>query len=122
MIKIGTGSTLIKELKGNNALLDAKMTGMNFSTEPSGRFAVQLDFEPRQGSYKEKLRLEFREIKEFAFYYDETTAFYYLERYKLFPTADGDYYLSMDPYDEEERLSEEDQGIIRAKEISGILL
>jgi hypothetical protein len=120
MRQLGTGSALIKELKGNNALLDAKMIGMNFSTDPSD--AVQLDFEPRQGSYKEKLRLEFREIKEFAFYYDDTSTFYYLERYKLFPTADGDYYLSMDPYDEEEMLSEEDQGIIRAKEISGILL
>jgi len=122
MRQLGTGSALIKELKGNNALLDAKMIGMNFSTDPSDHFAVQLDFEPRQGSYKEKLRLEFRDIKEFAFYYDDTTAFYYLECYKLFPTADGDYYLSMEPYDEEEKLSEEDQGIIRAKEISGILL
>jgi hypothetical protein len=48
MRQLGTGSALIKELKGNNALLDAKMIGMNFSTDPSD--AVQLDFEPRQGS------------------------------------------------------------------------
>jgi len=122
MRQIAINSALIKELKEKNALLDAKMIGMIFSTEPSGNFAVQLDFEPRKGSYKEKLRLEFHDIKEFAFYYDDTSAFYYLERYKLFPTADGDYYLSMDPYDEEKDLSEEDQGVIRAKQISGILL
>ncbi len=46
----------------------------------------------------------------------------FLERYKLFPTIEGDYYLSIDPYDEEEMLSEEDQGIIQAQEISRILL
>jgi antitoxin component YwqK of YwqJK toxin-antitoxin module len=122
MRQIATNSALIKELKENNALLDAKMTGMNFSIKPSGSFAVQLDFEPRQGSYKENLRLEFNDIKEFAFYYDDTSAFYYLERYKLFSTADGDYYFSMDPSDEYDILSEEDQGVIRAKQISGILL
>jgi hypothetical protein len=60
-------------------LLDVKMIDMNFSTEDNGNVMVQLDFEPRQGSYKEKLRLEFRGIKEFVFYYDETTAFYYLD-------------------------------------------
>jgi hypothetical protein len=122
MKQIGTDLALIKALKENNALLDAKMIDMNFSTENTGNAMVQLDFEPRQGSYKEKLRLEFRGIKEFTFYYDETTAFYYVERYKLFHTADGDYYLSMDPYDEEENISEEDQGIVRAKKIVGILL
>lgn len=121
MKQIGTDLALIKALKENNALLDAKMIDMNFSTEDNGNAIVQLDFEPRPGSYKEKLRLEFRGIKEFAFYYDETIAFYYLERYKLFPTNDGDYYLSMDPYDEEENISQEDQGIIRAKKIEGIL-
>jgi hypothetical protein len=119
---IAKNSLLIQELKDKNALLDAKIMSIHCFSKASSLVMLQLDLEPRKGSYKGNIRLEFYDVKEFSFYYDHADVFYYLERYKLFLTSDNDYYCSIDPYNEIDEPSKEDRGIIRAKKISGLFL
>jgi hypothetical protein len=118
---IGFGVILIEEFYHNNALLDARVHRINMF-EDSSDVVVQLEMTPRAGSYPSKLLLELRKVREFYFYYEQPLIFFDVERYKLFQTEDGEFYLSIDPFDEDRAISKEDNGVIRAEAISGFLL
>lgn len=121
MEKIGVGSSLIHELDQNNALLDGRVLSINLYADNSS-VTLQLDIQPRAGSLSGMLRLVFENIKEFYFNYEDKVTFFNIKRYKLFQIKEGDYYLSIDPFDEAHTVSENDNGVIRAGKISGILL
>lgn len=120
------GKSLLEKLEANSALLDARLIGLHLFEDPEGgrgdEPTLHLDFYPRKGTFENKLRLVFKEVKEFNFYYDNRITFFYIVKYKLFQLPDGDYYISLDPFDEEKSVCEDDCGVIRAKKISGILL
>jgi hypothetical protein len=121
MKNIGSGMNLIEDLYHNNALLDARIHRINMF-EDSSDVVVQLEMTPREGSFPTKLLLELRKVKEYYFCYEQPTIFYDVERYKLFQTEEGDFYLSIDPFDEDKSISKEDNGVIRAEAISGFLI
>jgi len=121
MKNIGVGSSLINELGQNNALLDGRVLSINLYANNSS-VTLQLDIQPRAGSLSGILRLVFQNVKEFYFNYEDEVTFFYIQRYKLFQKKEGDYYLCIDPFDETQIVSENDNGVVLAENISGILL
>jgi hypothetical protein len=120
------GKSLLEKLEANSALLDARLIGLNLFEDPNGgrgdEPTLHLDFYPRKGTFENKLRLVLKGVKEFNFYYDNRITFFYIVKYKLFQLPNGDFYVSLDPFDEGKTVCEDDCGVIRATNISGVLL
>ncbi len=68
-----------------------------------------------------KIFLRFIDVKEYSFYYLSHRIFYNVEIYKFFKIDDL-FYISFDPVDESETVSDEDQDYIKAKFVEGYLL
>ncbi|MES2376423.1 MAG: hypothetical protein V4553_07585 [Bacteroidota bacterium] len=62
------------------------------------------------------LKISFVDVSEYSFYWDASRHFYNVERYKFLKSENG-YYISLDPFDESQKLSNEDQEIILSKSI-----
>jgi hypothetical protein len=119
------GMELIDVLEESHALLDSKIIGVNLFevTEGERKYEVvfQIDLEPVTGSFKNRFRIEFRGVSKFDFYFGKA-GLCYVERFKFFQLPNGEFYLSIDPYDEGDSASEDDCGVVCGKEIAGILL
>ena len=119
------GKELIDVLEKEHIVLDSKILGIRLFEETEGNrkyeLVFQLDLQPVTGSYKRKIRIEFRGVKKFDFYFDED-GLCYIERFKFFQLLNEEFYLSVDPYNENNSISEEDRGVVCAKEVVGILL
>ena len=116
MNKIENSDHAIKVLKESSALLDASLLSLKISVE---NFIVicEMNIKPREGSMVSNIVLRIRDVKRFDFHYDSNNDFYLIDRYKLFLTANGNVYFSLDPYSEESNESENDCGVIIGKEI-----
>lgn len=119
------GSELIDVLEESHALLDSKIIGVNLFEVTEGErkyeLVFHLDLQPMTGTLKEKFRIEFRGVNRFDFYFGRA-GLCYVERFKFFQLPNGEFYLSIDPYNEDSSASEDDCGVVCAKEIAGILL
>ncbi|OKS88336.1 hypothetical protein [Mucilaginibacter polytrichastri] len=67
------------------------------------------------------LKLSFIDVIEYSFYWNAADYFYNVERCKFFKSGKG-YYMSLDPANESEELTEEDQDIILSKELEGYFM
>jgi hypothetical protein len=67
------------------------------------------------------LKLCFIGVTEYELYWNDQYHFYTIERFKFLKTEKG-YYISFDPYDESEEISEEDHDIILCKEVEGYFI
>jgi len=64
------------------------------------------------------LKIHFSGIIKYQFLYSSDYSFYDVERYKFFEAETG-FYISLDPYDELEVISENDEDVILCKTIEG---
>jgi hypothetical protein len=62
------------------------------------------------------ISLEFSEITYYSFNINNESYFYNVESYKFFKNSNG-FYISLDPFSEEEVESEEDNNLILAKKV-----
>ena len=68
------------------------------------------------------VKLVFREVSGFGFLYESLSS-RVVEMFKCIQTVEGDFYVSLDPYDEREQFaSERDGDFVRAKHIEVTLL
>jgi len=67
------------------------------------------------------LKLRFIDVIEYSFYWNASHNFYNVERYKFFKSEKG-YYISLDPVDKSDALSDDDQDIILSKEVEGYFI
>lgn len=67
------------------------------------------------------LKIRFIDVKEYSLYYEANRYFYYIETFKFLKYNDI-FYISFDPVDESEMISEEDQDYIKASSIEGFFL
>lgn len=65
-----------------------------------------------------RILLRFIDVKEYSFYYSSHRIFYNVETYKFFKSGDL-YYVSFDPVDESESISDDDQDYIKASSVNG---
>ena len=66
---------------------------------------------------KEIFILKFLNVLEYSFYYNSKYIFYNIENYKIAKTLDEKYYLSLDPDDSIDGISENDQDFILSEKL-----
>lgn len=77
---------------------------------------IEVTFSLMYSSQIDKLVLVFENVTAYAFNYDSDNAFYNVESYKLLAVQQG-YYLSLDPYDECEKVDERDNDFVIASRV-----
>ena len=65
----------------------------------------------------EILILKFINVMEYSFYYNNRYSFYNIESYKVLQTTDNHYYLSLDPCERIDGISENDQDFILSERL-----
>ena len=68
-----------------------------------------------------QLKVNFSGIIKYQFLYSNNRHFYIVESYKFFKSEKG-YYISLDPFDESEAISEDDEDLILCKNVEGVFL
>jgi hypothetical protein len=111
MKQIASDAELVDVLVGHNSILDAVMTYLSIYEEHD-QLTVCMEFEMRPKSDFEKIRLKMLGVSEYSFYYKDDNVFYNVERIKFFVTREGKFYLSLDPVDDSDDVSDEDQDFV----------
>ena len=116
MKQIASDEELVDVLVGHNSILDAVMTHLSIYEEHD-QLTVCMEFAMRPKSDFEKIRLKMLGVSEYGFYYKDDTVFYNVERFKFFVTREGGFYLSLDPIDDSDNVSDEDQDFVFGKHV-----
>jgi hypothetical protein len=118
---ICSGQQLISIFRSKNSLLDAIIEKIEiFSTESFVSINIRLVM--RRSSDFNKVLLQFVNCKEYCFAYADNYSFYNVERVKLFQTEDGLFFVSFDPFDELEKISDKDQDYVLARNVCAYIL
>lgn len=105
-------------LNGPETVRDDLLVRVEF-TEPSSDDAavVTMEFISGAGRTRRDVTLVFRGVSEFGFYYEKYRS-RDIAMFKCLKTDDGDFYVSLDPYDEHEtRPNHQDGDVVRARHI-----
>jgi hypothetical protein len=105
-------------LNGPDTVRDDLLVSLVFE-HPNGDLPpnVTMVFESGHGRRTRTATLIFREVVEFAFLY-ELQRSQVVEMFKCLQTDQGDFYVSLDPYDEREQfVSENDGSFVRSRHI-----
>jgi hypothetical protein len=114
------GKDVISFFAGKNSLLDAKLTSLCIR-DVDGGIVLYLDFKARNGAQYQDAHLTFSGVIEFGFYHSDEFTFYNVESLKFLTTTDGAFYLSLDPDESREEISEADQDFIKAKFVEALV-
>lgn len=115
---IETQDRLLNILSGNLSLVSSRLTKVCIYDEDN-RLCIDVGLElmyNRKGN--NKILLKFIGVEEYSFYYSSHRIFYNVEIYKFFKSGEL-FYVSFDPVDESEVVSDDDQDYIKAKSIEG---
>lgn len=108
---------LLDRFRDINSLLDGKIEKIEiFSRDFS--VCINIHFCMRPSSDYQKIEFRFIDCKQYSFSYSENYYFYNVELVKFFECEDGLFYISFDPFDEVEVISEKDQDFILYREAS----
>lgn len=100
-------------------LLDSKLLSMLIYSSETEGVCIELVFDVSHRLKRNRMKLVFKRVLQYSFYYDLKFSFYYVERFKFFPLNDkGQFYLSLAPIDEDEIISEEDEDIIISENVA----
>lgn len=111
---------LIETLKSGLLLLSAQIDNIKIYQEKS-QLIIDVYLELVHAKRSNKIILRFNNVRQYSFYYHETTIFYFIEIIKFFETA-GNFYISFDPVNEKEEISDEDQDFILAESVEGYII
>ena len=112
-------SVLIEE----NSLLDTVIDKIWVCRNPKGNVEIKLTFSNfRINSRFERIQLIFDDVVRFYFCHGEEHIFYIVSNYKFMQLADGVFYLSLDPDNSTEQLSDDDLDYIYSKKLKLITL
>ncbi len=108
------GLDVVSYLNGPDTVRDGSLVSLSverIATEP----VIELTFEVRRRSVTSVVKVELRDIQEFDFSYAKDNPPVVIEFMKCLMTDGGDFYLSLDPYNEHEvSISEKDNDFFRA--------
>lgn len=109
------GSDVVKFLNGPNTIRDGALVRFLVQGLNTGP-VIELFFEIRQPARSQNVKLELREIQEFDFSYSKDNSPEVIEFVKCLFTEQGEFYLSLDPYDEREAFaSDDDNEVFRSR-------
>jgi hypothetical protein len=113
---IGENEKLIDFFSYKYTLLDGKLKRIDIHYE-GYELVIDLYIEILRVKTDKDIKLTFRGVQKY--YFNGTrNSVYDIERYKFFPTDNG-YYISLDPFLENEIVAPEDNDIILSKTIEG---
>lgn len=115
MLHLGENGNLLTFLQGEFTLLNARLTKLDIYNNQQQQLVIDLYLTLLN---KKTIRLRFTEIEEFSFYHTKGYSFYNVERYK-FLQHNNQFYICLDPVDEEQRIAVEDQDFILANRVEG---
>lgn len=108
---------LIARFLGENSLLDGKIEKIEIFDVDSS-VCININFDMRPSSDYQKVQFKFSGCKGYSFSYSDDYYFYNVELLKFFQGEDGLFYISFDPCDETEAISDEDQDFILCRGVS----
>ncbi|MBL7697593.1 MAG: hypothetical protein JNK79_05525 [Chitinophagaceae bacterium] len=114
---LSSDEALINFFSGDKSLTSAKLTRIDIFSK-DGFLLIDLYFELLSN---DKIKLTFTDVKEYSFYHSSKHAFYYVEILKFFKEQQS-IYISLDPVDETEGISEKDNDFILAAGVNGFVL
>lgn len=118
MVYIDKNEGLISYLSKEFSLLSSKLYKVDIYNDIKSELVIDLYLELLYTKANNLVRLTFTEIEEFSFYHHRSSYFYNIERYKFFKN-DNSIYLCLDPYEEDQIISREDQNFILSGNVSG---
>ncbi|MBN3575887.1 hypothetical protein [Vibrio neptunius] len=113
---ISSSTKLVAYFSGNNSLLDSKIKRIEVLYSDSG-LCINIDISMRPSSDYDNIKLSFIGCKMYSFCFSDDYCFYNVESLKFFINDDGLFYISLDPYGEEQMMSDEDQDFILCKDV-----
>ncbi len=114
---ICSNQQMVTHFSGNNSLLDGKIKRIEIFDADSS-VCINIDFDMRLSSDYQNVQIKFVGCKSYSFSYSDDYYFYNVELLKFFQGDDGLFYISFDPSDEVEIISDEDQDFILCREVS----
>lgn len=114
---IGKQENIVDKLQSELTLLSSRIERVNIYVNDH-ILCIDIDVELAYKKNGNKILLKFIDVLEYSFFYRSHRYFYNVEIFKLFKT-DNYFYVSFDPLDESENISEDDQDYIKAKNIEG---
>lgn len=123
MIFIDKNENLINSLSGNLTLLSGSLQRIDFYLNKKKELSIDLTIALLYDPEKRMVILKFSEIKEYSFYANDPSLFYYIEDYK-FLKYDRGVYLCLDPLWENNLnvVSSQDQNYIVAEHVEGYFI
>ena len=118
---INKNGELINTLSGSLSLLSARLYRINIYNDANLGLLIELYIELLYAQTDKQIKLVFSGVEEYSFYHQQAHYFYYVERYKFF-NADNRFYISLDPYTEDETISPEDQNFVLSTEVEGYFI
>jgi hypothetical protein len=116
---IATDMELIKKLTNENSILDSMLEKIAIQKDDDDVLFIDLFLNMRSSSKYKKIVIRMKGVTEYGFYYSSEYLFYYIERIKFFRRKDNAFYISLDPEDDSDKISESDQDFIVANRIVG---
>ncbi|MEC5143657.1 hypothetical protein [Chitinophaga sp. 212800010-3] len=121
MKAINKNRDLIKYLSGEFSLLSSKLYKIDIYNDAKSDLIIDLYLELLYAKGDNRIKLAFTGIEEFSFYHHHSSYFYNVERYKLLEINDR-FYLCLDPSEEVENISTEDQNFILSRDVYGFFI
>jgi hypothetical protein len=104
----------------SETLLNSMVEGFAIYAESDG-LVIEVVFQLQHSKQVNKLLLRFKPVTAYGFVYSDKATFYNVESFKFLRLAE-DYYLSLDPWDENEQADKRDNDTIRAKGVTAYSL
>jgi hypothetical protein len=116
---IASDMELIKKLTNENSILDSMLEKIVIQKDDDDILFIDLVLNMRSSSKYKKIVIRMKDVAEYGFYYSSEYLFYYIERFKFFKRKDNAFYISLDPEDDSDEISESDQDFIVSNKIIG---
>ena len=107
---------MLSHLSNENCLLDVTILEIKIY-EREFKKVVSFKIQMRPKSLYEVIAIEFDDVREYSFC-SEIGYSNYVESYKFIKLSNGLYYISLDPFNEQQETNDKDQDIVLSSSVS----
>ena len=117
---IETQDKLLSTLSDDLSLVSSRLSKVCIYTQ-NDLLCIDIEAELMYRKENKKILLRLIDVEEYSFYYSSHRIFYNVEIYKFFKSGNL-FYISFDPVDESEVISDDDQDFIKAKAVEAYFI